>query len=149
MDWVAYCTTCGELDRAPNGAMMESVARLHRRDTGHMTIIGHEPSQSQEEMDVEELRRRQARDRAEEFLGRVSQPLDVRTTQDRPLPQTYSDWVDLAEDMKKYYAYNPADVGMINFQLQTISGEGSTETPEAVAIAKRWLTNKATELGIT
>lgn len=44
MEWIAYCTVCGELGRAPNGAMMESLARIHRRDTGHMTIIGHEPS---------------------------------------------------------------------------------------------------------
>ena len=44
MEWVAYCTACGELDRAPNGPMMESTARLHRRDTGHMTLVGYEPS---------------------------------------------------------------------------------------------------------
>jgi len=32
MDWIAYCTTCHkEIDRAPNGAMVEAAGRLHIR----------------------------------------------------------------------------------------------------------------------
>lgn len=73
-----------------------------------------------------------------------------RTDQPKLLfPKTYGDWVELAERMKTESGNDPAYNATINYQLQTISGEGSTETPGAVANAKRWLVQKAGELGIT
>jgi len=94
-----------------------------------------------EELDVEELRRRQTRERAEEVLERVSQPLDIE--QLRPFPKTYGDWVDLAENIKERIPDDPATIATVNYQLNTIAvGESGVEE------AKRWLLNKAGELGI-
>ena len=144
MDWIAYCTVCGELERAPNGPMMESAARLHRRDTGHMTIIGYEP-----ELTKEEKESRRVVERAHEFLDRISQPLDIESLQGRPFPQTYGDWVSLAEDIKGRCQGEPATIATVNYQLNTILGaEQGTETPGAAEEAKRWLVNKAAELGL-
>lgn len=39
--WVAYCPICKEeLDQAPNGALMEAVAKAHADGTGHRVILG-------------------------------------------------------------------------------------------------------------
>lgn len=39
--WVAYCPTCkDELDRAPNGVLVEAVANRHADSTGHRVILG-------------------------------------------------------------------------------------------------------------
>lgn len=42
INWVAYCLTCNkELDKAPNGAIMEAAAKRHKRDNiGHTVILG-------------------------------------------------------------------------------------------------------------
>ncbi len=63
-------------------------------------------------------------------------------------PQTYGDWVDLAERLKTASGNIFAHNAMINYQLQTIAGEGMGETPEAVAQAKRWLVLDAGKYGI-
>ncbi len=75
---------------------------------------------------------------AQEVLGRVSQPL----TLDRLLPQTYGDWVNLAEDIK---SADPEawTAGWVNTALQHIS-----EEDEAAEGSKRKLTQRAGELGI-
>ncbi len=120
MEWIAHCTVCGELDRAPNGPMMEATARLHRRDTGHMTIVGYEPSivMSGEMVEV---------------------PLEKKES-DRPFPQTYGDWVNLAENIKQA---DPSDVFRVNTALESISHDDPTADED-----KRWLVKKAGELGI-
>ena len=40
--WVVYCLSCGkELDKAPNGAFMEAVARRHKKENpAHAVILG-------------------------------------------------------------------------------------------------------------
>jgi len=44
MEWIAYCTVCGEISRGPNGSWEEAEARVHRKNTGHTTIVGYEPT---------------------------------------------------------------------------------------------------------
>lgn len=174
MEWIAYCTVCGELDRGPNGQWMEATARVHRRDTGHMTIVGHEPSivlgGEMVEVSTEKQEETQwrgewlhAKVRDTEMRGRITptgiefeqvspsyDPLDLdkaveiitEALKQRPSPRTYGDWVDLAEAIKDITPLGEWDT--VNKPLQTISEEG----PGAEE-AKRWLIEKARELGIT
>jgi len=58
-------------------------------------------------------------------------------------PQTYGDWVNLAEDIKQKMP--PESWSIVNELLQVISQEEGPVAGEA----KRWLTKKAGELGIT
>jgi len=58
----------------------------------------------------------------------------------RPFPETYGDWVNLAEDIK---TKDPGSVFMVNAALQDIASE--TEYADE---QKRWLVNKGGELGI-
>jgi len=60
----------------------------------------------------------------------------------RPLPETYGDWVNLAMDIKERMPEGAW--GVVNDLLQVIA-EGGPEAEEA----KRWLTAKAGELGIS
>lgn len=62
---------------------------------------------------------------------------------ERPFPQTYGDWVNLAENIKERYPDDPVMRASVNYQLQHIAEE--TELAEE---AKRWLMQKAGELGI-
>lgn len=40
LEWVVYCITCNkELNKAPNGAMMEAAARMHKKENGKHTVI--------------------------------------------------------------------------------------------------------------
>lgn len=59
----------------------------------------------------------------------------------RPFPETYGDWVNLAEDIK---AADPGVVFKVNYNLHLVSQDlpGAEE-------AKRWLMRKAGELGIS
>ncbi len=60
----------------------------------------------------------------------------------RPFPETYGDWVSLAEDIK---AKMPQEKwGIVNSTLQLISEEHPNSGE-----AKRWLVEKAGELGIS
>lgn len=39
--WVVYCPACQkEIDKAPNGALMEAVAKSHADGNGHQVILG-------------------------------------------------------------------------------------------------------------
>ena len=61
---------------------------------------------------------------------------------DRPFPLTYSDWIDLADDIK---AKMPQEEwGIVNSTLQLISEEHPNSEE-----AKRWFVRKAKELGIS
>lgn len=60
----------------------------------------------------------------------------------RPFPETYSDWVNLAADIKER---DPSLTPMVNGYMGIIA----EITPGDVDDAKRWLVNKAGELGIT
>lgn len=61
----------------------------------------------------------------------------------RLFPKTYGDWVNLAEDIKAKCLDDPVGRSNVNYQLQQIAGE-----TKDVAEAKRWLLQKAAELGI-
>lgn len=68
MDWIAYCmTACGELDRAPNGSLMEAIAKVHSEKTGHKVMVGYEPLETTTEPEQVS--------RAKETLERISVPL--------------------------------------------------------------------------
>ncbi len=60
----------------------------------------------------------------------------------RPFPETYGDWVNLAEDIKAKLPDDPATRACVNFQLQHIAEREDEDE------AKRWLVNKAGKLGI-
>jgi hypothetical protein len=79
----------------------------------------------------------------------------VTTGGHRTFPTDYAGWLKLAEDIKRAIESDPAMVStksgtafVIDYQLHTISGEGKTETTQAVANAKRWLVYQAHKLGI-
>lgn len=130
MEWIAHCTVCGELDRAPNGAMMESLARIHRKDTGHMTIVGHEPSIIMSDKMVE---------------------VKIGEKKPRLFPETYGDWVNLAADIKDRYPDDPVMRATANAALAGILAEEQCSagwSPEDAVEGRRWLTAKAGELGI-
>lgn len=41
IEWIAYCEKCGEIDKAPNGELMEAAAKRHKRQfLTHKVIIG-------------------------------------------------------------------------------------------------------------
>lgn len=72
----------------------------------------------------------------------------------RPFPETYGDWVNLAEDLKSKYPDDPVMRASINYQLQHVMYE-EEERPEdreerqrAAQEAKRWLTERTGEHGI-
>ncbi len=65
-------------------------------------------------------------------------------TSDRLFPQTYGDWVNLAESMKEIEPVNSSDYDEINFELGVIGGFNEGDVDES----KRWLMEKARELGI-
>jgi len=70
----------------------------------------------------------------------------------RPFPETYGDWVNLAEDIKTRYADDPVDRAAVNYNLKVIAEEdGVTPMVEQSEVddAKRWLIQKAGELGIS
>lgn len=49
LEWIVYCTECGELQRAPNGAMMEGLARLHKKEKpSHVVLLATEISGKEE-----------------------------------------------------------------------------------------------------
>lgn len=91
----------------------------------------------------------QERERAEyeEVLDRISQPLTQPEEQlRRPFPSTDGDWIDLAEDIKdKLARVASPDYYTATHQLGIILTleEGNPED------AKRWLVEKAGELGIS
>lgn len=95
-----------------------------------------------------EARAKGVRIEAEEFSLGEEEPTG------RPFPKTYGDWVNLAEDIKAKYPDDPVMRAGVNFQLQLISHE-EEEIPErreerlaAAQEAKRWMTERAGELGI-
>lgn len=101
---------------------------------------------------VEEMRGKQARERAEEVLERISEPLGIE--QIRLFPKTYGDWVNLAEDIKGKYPDDPIMKATVNFSLQQVAleDEEPTEAREErlkeAQEGKRWLMQKAGELDI-
>lgn len=61
----------------------------------------------------------------------------------RLFPQTYSDWVNLAEDIKDKYPDDPVMRASVNYQLDIVlRAEGGED------VAKRWLAERAGELGL-
>ena len=58
-------------------------------------------------------------------------------------PQAYGDWVDLAENIKEKSPNDPVMITDVNYYLQHIA-RGTEKADEA----KRWLMQKAGELGI-
>ena len=59
-------------------------------------------------------------------------------------PKTYGDWVNMAENIKEKYPDDTVMIASVNYQLRHIS----EETEEADE-AKRWLVERAGELGIS
>jgi len=64
----------------------------------------------------------------------------------RSFPETYGDWVNLAEDIKDKYPDDPVMRASVNYQLGYIAEED--EYPEEAQEAKRWLTKQAGKLQI-
>ncbi len=124
MEWIAHCTVCGEISRGPNGQWEEAEARVHRKKTGHTTIVGYEPSivMSDEMVEVE--------------LG--VQPEYI--SPGRPFPRTYDEWWRLGEDIKRV---RPDLTLTVNDQLNNIMYQ-----TEGVEASKRWLAETTGELGI-
>lgn len=66
----------------------------------------------------------------------------------RPVPQTYGDWNNLGEDIKRTAGVDDFKTrAEVNEHLYHISKED--EDPETAQVSKRWLTQKAGELGVT
>lgn len=90
----------------------------------------------------------------EAFQRLVSADLEKnipRVAGKRSFPQTYGDWVDLAEDIKAKDP-SPETSSQANMMLNTIISEArepGREPPGDVDTAKRWLVQKADELGIS
>ena len=79
------------------------------------------------------------RRRAEEVLGRISQPLGV---EDRLFPKTYGDWVNLGEAIKDKFGIDDFETTtQVNKHLYNIYEEN--QNPSAAQESKRWLMQKA------
>lgn len=81
-------------------------------------------------------------------------PVPYGPPEERPFPKTYGDWVSLAEDIKTKYPDDPVMRASVNHQLhqimretEEVPGEGE-ERVRAAQEARRWMTEKAGELGI-
>ena len=79
-----------------------------------------------------------------QMMGEMHKRMMGSGIPDRPVPQTYMDWVDLAEDIKQKMP--PESWYIINNLLLVISQEEEGPVAEE---AKRWLVTKAGELGIS
>lgn len=82
-------------------------------------------------------------DKAYEHAKRTGEVTVSPFSEQRPFPQTYGDWVDLAEDIKAKCPNDPVMRADVNYQLQHIS-----ENTDSSDEAKRWLTTEAGKLGI-
>lgn len=84
------------------------------------------------------------------WQDRLEQQLEEEAGK-RPFPQTYMDWVKLAEDIKQRYPNDPVMLATVNFNLGILAKEDQqipAVEPGDVDDAKRWLTKRAGELGI-
>lgn len=105
---------------------------------------------------LEEAKAKGAKVEVEEFLLQGGEPpggflpgkpLPERFRPTRPFPKTYGEWVNLAEDIKERRPDDPLTVASVNYNLSLIAHEEEM-TPADVDEAKRWLVDRATELGI-
>lgn len=78
-------------------------------------------------------------DRVREW-GRIAWSKALAEKPSRPYPETYGDWVDLAEDIKEK---DPNSASRVNGAMYDISEETRLAEEQ-----KRWLVEKARELGI-
>lgn len=77
-------------------------------------------------------------------LGERMVEYEIGKVPSRPFPQTYGDWVDLAEDVKEKVPDDLIMRSWVNRALQHISDDD-----ELADEAKRYLMGKAHEIGIT
>ena len=116
-------------DEGRHAQMMRSMVGFGAKEEGGM-IMG---ELGREMMSQEEAKRL--------GMGEMHKRMMGSGESSRPFPETYGDWVSLAEDIKAKMP--PESWGVVNGLLLIISDE----VPEAQE-AKRWLVNKAGELGI-
>ncbi len=74
---------------------------------------------------------------------RITEALGERESSSRPFPKTYGDWVDLAMSIKEKDT-TLGNAAWVNMALQHISDE-DTDAEDS----KRWLVDKAKEVGVT
>ena len=79
------------------------------------------------------------------LLGGAGMPMYIPGTGGKhPVPTTYGMWIDLSEDIKDKYPLDSPERAEVNFQLGILL-ELEEGRPDD---AKRWLVNKAGEVGI-
>ena len=80
-------------------------------------------------------------------MGEMHRQMTSGGTSDRPIPQTYGDWVNLGESIKEKAGISDFETtSHVNIHLQRIYDE--EENPEVAQQSKRFLTRRAGELGI-
>ncbi len=85
------------------------------------------------------------RRKTREILDRISQPFDIK--QDRPFPKTYGDWVELGVSIKERVGIDDfATTAQVNIHLNHIYEE--EQDPTTAQVSRRWLTDKARQLGV-
>ncbi len=133
---------------SPSAGGAEQLRKIAADEDRHRLVIG----QLLAEITGEGETRGEYTQRMEVALGHVHPSQAGK----RPFPSTYGDWVDLAEDIKARYPDDPVMRATANFSLQQIlEWEQYTRPPDEQEVAeksaneaKRWLINKAGELGI-
>lgn len=87
-----------------------------------------------------------------DVITQAERKMGILPSGKRRFPQTYGEWVDIAEELKTKYSDDFVGVATVNFNLSIIAQEGEV-TPVVsesdVDDAKRWLIQKAGELGIS
>ena len=136
---VKYMRLARELKNAGyinQGTMIEQIADDESRHANILSAMAH--TISREEGKLEEPFGSCPSGEAKVVFDRMGQPLKI----DTPFPETYGDWVDIAEKIKERMPEEGVKT-IVNSLLQEIS-EGGPVGEEA----KRWLLKKADDLEI-
>lgn len=124
-------------DISPNASAAERLRKIAADEGRHHLIVSHLLA----ELSGQGETGGQYAERMEYLLGHRQPASSGRGAGRRPFPQTYGDWVDLAEDIK---AKDPDSAPIVNDRLNVVCFESGD-----IDSAKRWLVQKAGELGIS
>ena len=123
---------------SPNASTAERLRKIAADEDRHKLIVSHLLA----ELSGEGETGQEYTERMEYMLGH-RHPSQYPGERHSLFPQTYSDWVNLAEDIKQKMPTESWYI--VNDLLQVISQEEGPVAEEA----KRWLMRKAGELGIS
>ena len=138
-------STAGDMYRymaniSPNADAAEILRNIAADEDRHYRLVKYQYDMLQ----MNSVERKAHEEQMEYLLGHRHPSQVGLTLTNRPFPQTYGDWVDLAESMKSAAPNDLQLAVRVNENLEFIA----TDDPVHSEASKRWLMQKAGELGI-